>query len=333
MRKGSVLLLPVLLIGCVGDSSTPDGGSDATTNDVVTPDTGSDVITDGGSGDGDAAVASKHAYAVNFTAPVSLLVFDMPLTSASQPTVVLPANFKAPSDVEILPGGLQLLVVDGAGNINNGPKVFIFDLPITAQSTATVAISLDMVAIDGTFDNEGNLWISGAGNKIEKFTPPFTNASVPSQTITMPTANLFGINVTGNDQLFVGGFVVNNPGHLYRIDLPTDAGTYNGTLDNQKIDQPTGIAFTNTALFVANFGIGEVDNLGVPIQSTTTPTAVGKTLLGNPARLRFTGNTLGVADSKVGIVMLDPPAYNTATITIPAGDGAVHDVRGICFGP
>src|SRR5262245_43149869 len=119
MRKGSVLLLPFLLFHCVSDSITPtDAGSDGTTNDVVAPDTGSDTgsdVTDGGGGDGDAAAASKHAYAVNFTGTGSLLVFDMPLTSTSTPTVVLTSNFKTPSDVEILPGGLQLMVLDGAG--------------------------------------------------------------------------------------------------------------------------------------------------------------------------------------------------------------------------
>lgn len=335
MRAGNLLLLPILLLDCVGDTSTTDaGGNDATTNDVVTPDTGGgDVtkdVTDGGGGDGDAAAASKHLYAVNFTNP-SLLVFDMPVSSTSQPTATVTANFKNPSDVEIVPGGLQLLVVDGANN-NPGAKVFIFNLPITSASTAVTAFPLDFAAIDGTFDNEGNLWLAGVGNKLEKFTPPFTNASVPSQTITMPTAGLFGINITNADELFVGG-----NGHLYRMSLPTDAGTYpDGGMDNTKVALPTGIAFNgNTGVLVSNFGSGEVDDFAVPVQSTSTPIAIGTTVLGNPARLRVTnGNVIGVADSKVGIVMLDPPQYNSATTTIPSIDGgAVHDVRGVCFGP
>ena len=328
MRAGTLLLVPILLLDCVGDSTTNDAGGNDATTDVAT-DASSDV-SDGGAGDGDAAAASKHLYAVNFSGTASLLVFDMPVTSSSQPSVTLTANFKAPSDVELAPGGLQLVVVDGAGGV--GSKVFIFDLPITSQSTAKIAFPIDFDAFDGTFDNEGNLWLAGVGNKIEKFTPPFTNTSTPSQTITMPTPGLFAINITNGDEMFVGGL-----GHLYRMSLPTDAGTYpDGGMDNTKIAQPTGIAFNgNTAVFVSNFGMGEVDDLAVPVNSNTTPTAVGTTKLAGPARLRFTnGNVLGVADSKVGIVMLDPPQFNSATTTIPAVDGgAVHDVRGICFGP
>ncbi|HEY1957963.1 MAG TPA: hypothetical protein VGH28_20220 [Polyangiaceae bacterium] len=312
---------------CVGDSDGPsDGGSDATTDVVVTDAATEAAPTDAG-GDADADVASKHAYAANFSG--SLLVFDMPLTSASQPTVVLTSNFKQPSDIEIMPGGLQLLVVDGAGG--NGPKLFVFDLPITASSVPVTAVSLDFQAIDASFDTDGNLWLAGFANKLEKLVLPLTTSSQPVQTITMPTGNLFGINVTSSDQLFVGG-----NGHLYHLTLPTDAGAYpDGGLDNQNIAAPTGIAYTNQALLISNFSASVVDDLAVPIQSTTVPTPVGGTVLTSPTRLRFAPNgALGVADAVRGIVMLDAPAFNTASVVVPAQDGgAVTDLRGICFGP
>ena len=328
MRAGTVVLLPILLFDCVGDSTPNDaGGNDATTNDVVATDTSNDVNTSDAGSDADAATANKHLYAASLSGG-TLLVFDQPVTSASQPSVVLPANFKGPTDIEIVPGGLQLLVVDGIAL-----KVFIFDLPITAQSVAKTVLTIDFDAVDGTFDNEGNLWLAGnnASNKIEKISPPFvTGTATPSQTITMPSAGLYGINVTNNDTLYVGG-----NGHIYKVPLPTDAGVYpEGGVDNTQLAFPTGIAFNNSALFVSNFNPGEVANLAQPLQSGTTPTLLATALLGQPARLRFAPNgALGVADAKIGIVLLDAPQFNSSSVTIPAGDAAVHDIRGICFGP
>ncbi len=321
--------LALFVTHCVGDTSiVPDSGGGDATNDIATKDVTRDVANDSGpvdaGGDGDAAAASKHAYAANFSGAV--VAFDMPLTNTSQPTVVLTAGLKSPSDVEIVPGGVQLLVLDPGA-----PKVYIYDLPITAQSTAVTAFTLDFAAFDATFDAEGNLWLAGNGNKIEKYTPPFTSTSVASQTVTMPTAGLYGINVTSLDDLFVGGL-----GHIYKIALPTDAGTYEGGLDNQNVATPTGIAISNQALFVSNFGSGVVDNLATPVQSSTQPTQLGATVLTNPVRLRFTsGGTLGVADAVRGIVMLDSPGYNSATVTVPAqgADAAVYNLRSVCFGP
>ena len=324
---GVGVALTALLVHCVGDSSVPDdGGIDATT-DTITTDVTNDVLpTDAGS-DGDADTATKHAYAASFNG--ALLVFDMPLASTSQPTVVLTSNFTQPSDVEIVPGGLQLLVVDGAGG--NGPKLFVFDLPITQTSVPKTAVSLDFQAVDGTFDNQGNLWLAGFGNKLEKFTTPLSSGQQPAQTVVMPTGGLFGINVTGSDDLFVGG-----NGHLYHLSLPSDAGVYpDGGLDNQNVAAPTGIAFTNSALFISNLSGKVVDDLPAPIQSSTQPTSIGGAFLNQPTRLRFTSNgTLGVADGVRGIVMLDGPAYATANVIVPAVDGGpVTNIRGICFGP
>ncbi len=330
MRAGNLLLLPILLLDCVGDSTPVDdaGGNDATTNDVVVADSGGDAgkdVNDGGASTDADAAANKHVYAASFTGG-TLLVFDQPLTSASQPTVVLPANFKTPSDIEILPGGLQLLVVDGTAM-----KIFIFDLPVTTTSVATTAFPIDIAGVDSTFDNEGNLWVVGnATTKIEKFTPPFTNTSTPSQTITMPSTGLVGVNVANNDVLHTGGY-----GHIYKLSLPTDAGTYpNGGVDNTSVAFPTGIAFDNNAMFVSNLNAGAVEDFGLPLLTNSTATAVGTTVLGNPTRLRLAPNgALGVADAKIGIVMLDSPAFNTAAVIVPAGDAAVHDIRAICFGP
>ena len=325
MRARGVLFLSVL-IGCVGDSTTPvdAGGNDATSNDVAVKETGTDAAVSDAGSDADAAAANKHMYAASLSGG-TLLVFDQPVTSTSQPSVVLPANFKAPSDIEIVPGGLQLVVIDGIAQ-----KVSIFELPITSQSTATIAFPIDFDGVDSTFDNEGNLWIVGQSNKMEKFTPPFTNTSAPSQTITMPSTGLFGVNIENNDSLFVGG-----NGHVYKLALPTDAGAYpDGGVDNTSVAFPTGIAFNNSALYVSSISTGAVEDFAQPLQSSTTPTALGTTVLGMPTRLRFApGGALGVADAKIGIVMLDSPQFNTASVIIPAGDGAVHDIRAICFGP
>ena len=312
-------LLASFLTYCVGDSTVvPDaGGNDATTdvsNDVANP---IDASSDGDA----AATTGKHAYVTSFNG--ALYVYDLPLSATSVPSTILKANFNNPSDVEFLPGNTQLLVVDGATK-----KISIFDLPITQASVATIAFSIDFVAVDGAFDSAGNFWVGGMGNKIEKFSPPFSNNSTPSETFTIPTNDAFGMAIANNDNMFVG-----TAGHVYGFVGTPDGGAPTPPVDNTHSASVTGIALNN-GFFVSNGGGGRIDYYATPFNSNTVPSSIGGSLLQMPTRLKFLANgSLAIADSMKGIVVLAPPQFTSGFTVPPDPDAGIGDMRAITFGP
>ena len=328
MRLGAALasgagFLALFVTHCVGDtSSVPDSGGGDATSDVASNDVSNDTgpTTDAG-GDADAATSGKHAYVTSFTG--ALYVYDMPLSAASVPSVILKANFNNPSDAEIVPGGLQLLVVDGAAK-----KISIFDLPITQGSVAKTTITIDFDAIDGAFDSAGNFWVGGFGNKVEKFSQPFSNGSTPSQTLTLPTSDAFGLAIQPpNDLMFIG-----TAGHVYGY-FPPDASAPTPAVDNTNTAAPTGIALNN-GVFVSNFSSGIVQLYAAPFNSNESPSSIGGSLLAQPTRLKFSGNgSLNVADAQKGIVVLAPPQFTSGFVVAPNPDAGIGNMRGITFGP
>jgi len=324
MKYGRALLgldagLAGFITHCVGDAPPlQDAGNDATA-DVGTSDVVTDAPPSDAGQDADAGGNGKHAYVASFSGAV--YVYDTPLSATSTPSVILKANFNTPTDVEIVPGGLQLLVVDGAAQ-----KISIFDLPLTSTSVAKTTISIDFAAVDGAFDSIGNFWVGGSGTKLEKFAPPFSNTSTPT-TYTLPTANAFGIAINQNDAMFVG-----TAGHVYGFSAP-DASVITPPVYNTHTATPTGIAINN-GFFVSNFGSGVVDLYTGTFNAATTPTAVGGSLLSQPTRGKFGANgSFYVADATRGIVVLTPPNF-TSGFTVPANaDAGVSNMRGFTFGP
>jgi hypothetical protein len=348
-RVAVTLLAAAALLRCVGDdSSTNDGGQDATT-----PDASSDAQPMDGSQDtGSDASAQSHVYAASFgttTAPIytaALLVFDAPLTSASQPTAVVTNGFTAPTDVEMIPLNAQqgttqqLLVVDPGAK-----KVFIFDLPITSASTPTITLTLDFEAFDGAFDSVGNLWLVGSVSAVnlsgmgERFAPPFSNSSLPAQSFTVPNAaeGSYAIYVNTLDDLLVTTTPSISTGHVYNIPTPFDASTPTPVEDNTSVVTPNGILLDVAAakVFVSSFQGGVVDEFGAPILTGETPTAVGSGALQYPARMALNaGGNLAVADTTKGLVVLASPTFTSAVVTVPPQFGdAGYSYRAVMYGP
>jgi hypothetical protein len=319
---------------CVGDSTSPsDGGDDATASDVSTQDVTQDTTNvDAGSD----ASATSHVYVASFGAPSqpALVVFDVPLTSTSQPSAVITANFKSPADVEVLAATSQIVVIDPGEQ-----KALFFNLPITSASTPAIAIALPFAAFDSAFDSKGNMWVVGTGNVGARYAPPFTASSQPAQTFTIPNATLgsFAIGFNKLDGVFVGSTATNQTAHVYGSATPFDAGVLATTVDNTNVDTPTGIVFGSTSVFVSDDIHGIIDQFALPFTSAETPTAVGGTVLGAPARLTFAANgNLVVADAMKGLVVLQAPNLTTALVTIPnqLGDAATpFSYRSVAIGP
>jgi hypothetical protein len=324
------------LFRCVGDTSTPtDAGPDVTTSDGAP-----DVVQNNDAGSD--ASASSHVYAASFgpQAQAALVVFDVPLSNASQPVAVLTTGFKTPSDVEIFSssGNTQLLVVDPGVQ-----KLFIYNTPVTSSSSPVVTIPTPgLNPFDAAFDSKGNLWLVGTSGLAARYAPPFSASSQPAQTFTIPNATLGSFSITFNklDGIFAGSTATNQTAHVYAEATPFDAGVLAPMIDNTKVDTPTGMVFNanGSGFFVSDQIHGIVDAFVTPLMNTTVPTAVGASALAAPTRLVFNASgNLVVADAMKGIVILAAPDFNTAPVTVPSqfGDAAAttFSYRSVAIGP
>jgi hypothetical protein len=350
-RVAAVLVSGVALLRCVGDdSSTTDGGQDATAAEASSEASLDGPATDGPQDAGPDGTAPSHVYAVSFgttTAPIytpGLLVFDAPLTNSSQPTTILTSGFTAPTAVARVPiiaqqgTSSQILVVDPAAK-----KVLFFNLPITPASTPATTLSLDFAAFDGAFDSTGNLWVVGSVSTSnlsgmgERFAPPFTVG--PAQTFTVPNATLgsYAILVNTIDQLLVTATPNGTSGHVYNIPTPFDASTPTPVEDNTSVVTPNGILLDVAAakVFVSSFQGNDVDEFAAPLVSSETPTPLGSGSLGFPARMALSAaGDLTVADTTKGLVVLAAPSFTSTSVTIsPQIGDAGYSFRGVAYGP
>ena len=86
----------------------------------------------------------------------------------------------------------QLFACEFLATSNN---IYIYSLPLTPTSTPAVTITLGTDGPEGcALDADGKLYVGAVGGHILVFTPPFSNSSTPSVTLST-SAVIFGIAV------------------------------------------------------------------------------------------------------------------------------------------
>jgi streptogramin lyase len=184
--------------------------------DVFTPpftntSTSTFSVTTGTSPQGVDVDAAGNLYVANGGGP-SVTIYNQPLSGASTANVTITTGLAGPT-------GLKH---DGAGNLyvadaNN--YVAIYNPPFSNASAPSVKVPV--VGVWGIFvDPTGNLWAVDRGDKkVEKFTPPFTNTSTPTLTISTGLTDPAYPALDGAGNLYVSNF--GGPGsiHVYLAPL------------------------------------------------------------------------------------------------------------------
>jgi hypothetical protein len=342
--KVAGLLVAVAAIARCGDDSVgTDGGADSGVDATLdapadapkdaaaesTADAGADAAADAPA---DVVIdyALAHAYlgTYKFSVASPLLVYDLPLSASSAPTLSLGVSnsvFGAHS-VRMQPDGARLWVID-----ENADRLRAFDLPLTASSQPAINVLLTTISPeDGVFDSAGNLWVVGTAvnvGRLEKYAAPITSTSQPAFTITT-TGPAHAIGIDGSGNLYVSG-----SGGIQVFTAPVTS-TSSPAFTNAAVSLSTGFALDQSHLYVSDPANHAVSQLDLPINASSTASA---TLSGPnaPWHLAFseTGD-LAVADEEAGLVVLSAPSFSTVAFTVSTGDaGGTVPGRGIAFGP
>lgn len=108
---------------------------------------------------------------------------------------VLTTTLTAPAGTQfrgLAASASQLFACEFLASSNN---IYIYTLPLTAAATPAVTINLGTEGPEGcALDASGNLYVGAIGGHILVFSPPFSNSSVPTLTMTTP-AIIFGIAI------------------------------------------------------------------------------------------------------------------------------------------
>ncbi|HZO92957.1 MAG TPA: hypothetical protein VFB22_04255, partial [Candidatus Baltobacteraceae bacterium] len=170
---------------------------------------------------------------------------------------------------------------------------------------------------------------SSAGTSLQIYTPPFTNASTPSSTITFP----IGISSVAVDS--AGNIYINNGST--GIAAATSGGTItaNITIAGKFYRE---MVLSSTQLFACNIsgGTGSVDVFTLPLTNASTP-AFSITAVNGPegCALDSTGNlyVANVNDGTISRFAAPFSGSSTANLTLTVVNPNTDAIFGIAIGP
>ncbi len=199
---------------------------------------------------------------------------DNPGGGSQQYTV--PISASSTPNFTVVSNNVTCVAQDGSGNLAMGDftgQLSFFSAPLSGASTASATFANGAGTNDGqiVFTPAGDFFVSTAGTTVNKFTPPFSNASTPSQSIT--TAGMtaaIGVALDGAQNLYIsdsGGsgssiFVLAPPYTGAPIHTPLIAGKF-----YRKIAVSATQLFANDVSGVT----GQTDVYNLPITAASAP--------------------------------------------------------------
>ncbi len=253
------------------------------------------------------AALAQHLYIGNNAVPGGIRQYNLPITGGSAPAFTVPLD------------GVIAVDVDANGNVaagDLGGNISYFPAPLSGSSTRTAVfpISGGLGAYQLVFGPGGDLWVAST-SQLHRYTRPFTNFTVPAQTISALGNGALGMAFDAAQNLYVtnaGGtssLLVYTPPYT---GLPLPTPTVNALYRK--------LAVNGSQLFVsvAGPGTGRVDVYNLPLTilsapafsittGTNVPEAVGFDSIGN----LYVGNLTGAA-----VAIYRPPFSSSSTPSV-----------------
>jgi len=271
-----------------------------------------------------------HLYVANDNTPGGIQQFTLPLSSSSTPNFTIAGN------------DLVAVAVDTNGNLCAGDfhhKIFCFTAPLSGFSTPNATFN------NGTAGNVGQLmfptsgpqqnqlWSASVGTEIDRFVPPFTNATTAAQQ-TFPTgaSQIVGLVFDSSQNMYLSN--VNNL-YVYAPPYSNPPAVVTPALSDTSYRKE---AVIGNQLFVAMpistpQPLGRVDVYNLPLTNASVPafTMIGtacpcppgnginipEALAADPAGNLYVGN-LGNRSITVYAPPFSAASTPTTTLTLPS---------------
>lgn len=274
-------------------------------------------------------LAQQVLYAGNDNPSGGVQQYTLPISPSSTPNF----TFAASNTVSV--------GVDGSGNVAIGDftgNLKFFSAPISGASTPAASFVNGAGPNTGQiiFNPAGEMFASTFGTAVNRFTPPFTNATTPSQSITaVGLTAAAGIVFDSAQNLYVANsagpgsnlFVFAPPYTSASVITPSAAGT-----------AYRKIAISGSQLFAASVapGVGRVDVYTLPLTNASTPAFSITSGMDTPEGLAFDASgrlhvgNLGAANGSVVVYTGPFSAASVPTTTLPFAPG--FSLFGIAIG-
>ena len=256
----------------------------------------------------------QHLYVGDDATTGSLRAYALPLTASSTPVASVPMD--KPFMIGV--NSTTLAVATLASNL------FFFTLPLTSGSTPYASFA---AGLDGTplFVSSGALYQGGSG-RINVYTPPFSNSSVPSSSITTAglSPNNLAIDAGGNIYETSGGNTIG----------VVTGGALTTTLTAAVGTQFRGLAASAAQLFACGFN-GQSDNVyiyALPLTATATPSVTINVGTNAPEGCALDANGYLYVGTPAGQILVFVPPFTSGsapalTLSTPAS------IFGLAVGP
>jgi hypothetical protein len=261
----------------------------------------------------------QHLYVADAGSGGNVKVFGLPITSGSTPT----ATFGASGAIGIAANGQYVVTA------NNSNNVLVFTQPVTSASVAAAtftATSFGRMA----FRSSGVLAEGEYPGGVSLFSPPFTNSTTASSTISTPNGAT-GIAIDASDNIYAN----DQAKTIYFI----SGGAVTTTATGPSGRFYRGMAVSSTQLFACSVTnpTGQVDVYNLPLSSSSAPAATITTGVNGAegCALDLSGN-LYVGNVYSATVTVYAPPFSSSsapTATLTVGSPSSVAIFDLAIGP
>lgn len=253
--------------------------------------------------------AIAHMYVANGSGK-NVLEYTAPFSASSAPsvTVNIGANVWG-----IAVDSSYVAVEDSTGFI------YIFNAPLAANASPVAQFQGPANGANLLFDSNGNLYTGTQGAGVLEYSPPFSNSSTPSKTITGDSSSFSLAMDMISNTLYVGNLGMN------QIDV--FASPYTGAPTSVTSPGTYSLATQGATLYGADAMSNAIDAYNLPMNGSSTPAYIITAT--NPHALAFDNSdgTLYVGDQNGSIDAFAQPLGASSTKAFSFTNGVVEPVE------
>ncbi len=253
--------------------------------------------------------AIAHMYVANGSGK-NVLEYTAPFSASSAPsvTVNIGANVWG-----VAVDRSYVAVEDSTGFI------YIFNAPLAANASPVAQFQGPVNGANLLFDSNGNLYTGTQGAGVLEYSPPFSNSSTPSKTITGDSSSFSLAMDMISNTLYVGNLGSN------QIDV--FASPYTGAPTSVTSPGTYSLATQGSTLYGADAMSNAIDAYNLPMNGSSTPAYIITAT--NPHALAFDNSdgTLYVGDQNGSIDAFAQPLGASSTKAFSFTNGVVEPVE------